>query len=238
MCEERVLTAEQRLSIKEWAADDRPREKLLMKGRQSLSDAELLAILIGTGTRTETAVDICKRILAQYGNNLDELSRCTVNDLTRFSGIGEAKAITILAAMELGRRRVNLPQVNDWRPLTTSAAAFRAISPIISDLDHEEFWLLVINRANQITKKCLISRGGMNSTVVDPKMVFKAALDNGASAIVVCHNHPSGITEPSPPDMRLTKQLLEGAEVLEISLLDHIIVGAKTYYSFADNGLM
>lgn len=238
MCGERLVTGEQRLSIKEWAEDDRPREKLLMKGRHSLSDAELLAILIGTGTRLETAVDICKRILAQYGNNLDELSRCTVNDLTKFSGVGEAKAITILAAMELGRRRVNLPQVNDWSPLTTSAAAFRAIAPVISDLDHEEFWILIVNRANQITKKCFISKGGMNSTLVDPKMVFKAALDNGAGAIVLCHNHPSGITEPSRPDMKLTRQLLQGANVLEISLLDHIIVGAKTYYSFADNGLL
>jgi DNA repair protein RadC len=152
--------------------------------------------------------------------------------------VGEAKAIAILAAMELGRRRVNVPVNNDFSLLTTSAAAFRAISPVISDLEHEEFWILLVNRANQITKKCFISKGGMNSTVVDPKMVFKAALDHGSGAIVLCHNHPSGIISPSDQDMKLTKRLLEGANVLEIALLDHIIVGAKTYYSFADNGLL
>lgn len=231
------MYAEQRLSIKEWAEDDRPREKLLLKGRHSLSDAELLAILIGTGTRYETAVDLCKRILMEYDSNLDELARCTVTDLQKFKGVGEAKAISIVAAMELGRRRANA-HGTEHPYMRASGDAYRFIAPVISDLDHEEFWVLLINRANQITKKCFISKGGMNSTVVDPKMVFKTALDNGCGGIVLCHNHPSGIVKPSQQDMTMTKRLLEGAHILEITLLDHIIVGAKTYFSFADGGLL
>jgi DNA repair protein RadC len=231
------MYVQQHLSIKAWAEDDRPREKLLLKGRHTLSDAELLAILIGTGTRFETAVDLCKRILAEYNFNLDDLAGATVSDLRKFHGVGEAKAITIVAAMELGRRRAATPS-SDLASIRSSGDAYRAISPTLSDLLHEEFWILLVNRANQITKKCFISKGGMNATLVDPKIVFKTALDNGSGGIVLCHNHPSGTCKPSEQDLKLTKKLMEGANILEISLLDHIIVGAKTYFSFADQGLL
>lgn len=231
------MYGEQHLSIKAWHEDDRPREKLLLKGRHSLSDAELLAILVGTGTRFETAVDLCKRILSKYDYNLDELARCHVNDLRKFKGVGEAKAMAIVAAMELSRRRVQAP-APEYPMMRSSADVYRAIAPMLVDLDHEEFWVLLINRANQITKKCFISKGGMNATVVDPKVLFKAALDNGVGGIVLCHNHPSGTVDPSQQDLKLTRQIMAGANILEISLLDHIIVGAKTYFSFADKGLL
>lgn len=231
------MYAEQKLSIKEWAEDDRPREKLMLKGRHTLSDAELIAILIGSGTRNETAVDLCKRILSEYNYSLDELAKCSVNELQKFKGVGEAKAIAIVAAMELGRRRATSP-TPDLITMRASTDAYRAISSTLCDLQHEEFWVLLVNRANQITKKCFISKGGMNSTVVDPKMVFKTALDHSMGAIVLCHNHPSGTVKPSSQDITLTKRLQECANLLDISLLDHIIVGAKTYFSFADEGLL
>jgi DNA repair protein RadC len=231
------MYAEQKLSIKEWAEDDRPREKLMLKGRHTLSDAELLAILIGSGTRNETAVDLCKRILSEYDNSLDELAKCTANSLKKFRGVGEAKAIAIVAAMELGRRRVNAP-TQELITIRASSDCYRSIASTLTDLQHEEFWILLVNRANQITKKCFISKGGMNSTLVDPKMIFKAVLDNGMGGLVLCHNHPSGTAKPSQQDLSLTKRLMECANILDISLLDHIIVGAKTYFSFADEGLL
>lgn len=231
------MYAEQRLSIKEWAEDDRPREKLLLKGRHVLSDAELLAILIGSGNRHESAVDLCKRLLSDFSLNLDELAKCSVNDLRKYRGIGEAKAITIVAAMELGRRRANTPAA-DLPSIRTSNDCYQAIAPMIGDLAHEEFWVLLVNRANQIVRKDIISKGGMNTTVVDPKMVFKTALDHGAGGLVLCHNHPSGTAKPSQADIQLTKRLQDGATILDISLLDHIIVGAKTYFSFADEGML
>lgn len=231
------MYAEQRLSIKEWAEDDRPREKLLLKGRHVLTDAELMAILIGSGNKNESAVDLCKRILSDYNHNLDEMARCTVTDLKKYRGMGEAKAISIVAAMELGRRRAATP-LTEQMTIRVSEDAYRIISPVLSDLNHEEFWVLICNRSNTVLRKEIISKGGMNTTVVDPKIVFKAALDHGASGIILCHNHPSGTVKPSHHDLQLTKRLQEGANILEISLLDHIIVGAKTYFSFADDGLL
>jgi len=231
------MYAEQRLSIKEWAEDDRPREKLLLKGRHVLSDAELLAILIASGNKNESAVDLCKRLLSDYNLSLDELAKCSVSDLKKYRGIGEAKAITIVAAMELGRRRANAPSA-EMVSIRTSNDCYQAIAPLISDLAHEEFWVLLINRANQIMRKDIISKGGMNTTIVDPKMVFKTALDHGAGGLVLCHNHPSGTAKPSQADIQLTKRLVDGANILDISLLDHIIVGAKTYFSFADEGML
>ncbi len=228
---------EQRLSIKEWAEDDRPREKLLLKGRHALSDAELLAILIGSGNRDESAVDLCKRILSGYDSNLDSLAKCSVNDLKKYRGMGEAKAISIVAAMELGRRRSANPPA-EMQPIRGSEDAWKIIQPVLCDLPHEEFWILLLNRANIVTRKEIISKGGMNSTVVDPKIIFKAALEHGACGIILCHNHPSGTVKPSEQDIRLTRRLMEGAGILDISLLDHIIVGAKTYFSFADDGLL
>jgi DNA repair protein RadC len=231
------MYAEQRLSIKEWAEDDRPREKLLLKGRHVLSDAELLAILIASGNKDESAVDLCKRLLSDYKFNLDDLAKCSVAELKKYRGIGEAKAISIVAAMELGRRRQSAKSV-ELAPLRTSNDCYQAISDVLNDLSHEEFWVLLVNRANQVMRRIMISKGGMNTVVVDPKIVFKTALDYGAGAIVLCHNHPSGTAKPSQADIQLTKRLQEGATILDISLLDHIIVGAKTYFSFADDGML
>jgi DNA repair protein RadC len=226
-----------KLSIKAWAEDDRPREKLLLKGKHSLSDAELMAILIGSGNRHESAVDLCKRILVNYENNLEKLARAGMADLTNFSGMGEAKALSIIAALELGKRR--LSQVSDTNSMkvTSSADAYRIIRLELDELSHEEFYVMILNRSNIVVKKEQVSRGGMSSTIVDPKIVFKAAVNHGASGIILAHNHPSGAVKPSEQDIRLTKKLREGAHILDIALLDHIIVGANTYFSFADEGL-
>lgn len=227
-----------KLSIKAWADDDRPREKLILKGRSSLSDAELIAILIGSGSRNESAVDLAKRILQTADNNLEKFSRMTLVELKNFSGMGEAKALSIIAALELGRRRNSSVVDNSSMKITASADAYRIIRPELDDLQHEEFYIMLLNRSNVVTKKEQVSRGGMNATIVDPKIVFKVAVNNGASGIILAHNHPSGAVKPSEQDIRLTKKLKEGADVLDIALLDHIIVGANTYFSFADEGLV
>ncbi|MCX6312748.1 MAG: DNA repair protein RadC [Bacteroidetes bacterium] len=227
-----------KLSIKEWAEDDRPREKLLLKGRSALSDAELIAILIGSGNRNESAVDLSKRILNTAENNLEKFSRMGISELKRFPGMGEAKALSILAALELGRRRNANITGEDSMKIRSSNDAYRIIRPDLEDLPHEEFWILVLNRPNTVIKKEIVSRGGMNATIVDPKIVFKIAVSNGACGLVLCHNHPSGAVKPSEQDIRLTKRLREAANILDIALLDHIIVGANTYFSFADEGLL
>jgi DNA repair protein RadC len=228
-----------KLSIKSWADDDRPREKLLLKGRGVLSDAELLAIIISSGNRNESAVDLAKRILLASENNLEKLSKMSVSDLKGFSGVGEAKALSIIAALELARRK-NLAIVTDnsSMKITSSHDAYRIIRPELDELQHEEFYVMLLNRSNIVTRKEQVSRGGMNATIVDPKIVFRIAVNNAASGIILAHNHPSGAVKPSEQDIRLTKKLKEGAELLDIALLDHIIVGANTYYSFADEGLV
>lgn len=227
-----------KLSIKAWAEDDRPREKLLLKGRQALSDAEIIAILIGSGNRNESAVDLSKRILASADNNLDKLARMGISELTGFDGMGDAKAISIIAALELGRRRTGAIKEDESMKIRSSSDAYRIIRTELDDLVHEEFWILILNRSNLVTKKEQVSRGGMNATIVDPKIVFKIAVSNMASGVILCHNHPSGGIKPSEQDIRLTKRLREAANVLDIALLDHIIVGANTYFSFADEGLI
>lgn len=226
-----------KLSIKAWAEDDRPREKLLLKGKHALSDAELIAILIGSGNRSESAVDLAKRILSSYDNNLDKLAKLGMSDLKNFSGMGEAKALSIIAALELGRRRISQVADSASMKITSSADAYRIVRPELDDLVHEEFYVLILNRSNVVVKKAQVSRGGMSSTIVDPKIVFKVAVNHGASGIILAHNHPSGSVKPSDQDIRLTKKLREGAEILDIALLDHIIVGDNTYFSFADEGL-
>ncbi len=220
--------------IKSWAEDDRPREKLLMKGVSALSDAELLAILIGSGNRNETAVDLSKRILQSAGNNLNELGRMSINDLKKFHGIGEAKAVSIVAATELGRRR-KTAEVMQRAKITSSQDAFNIFGNLLGDLPHEEFWGLYLNQANKILSKLKISSGGVSQTIIDVKMVMKPAIEKSASAFLVCHNHPSGNTQPSQADISLTMQLKQAGELLNIKLLDHIIVSATDYYSFADN---
>ncbi len=226
-----------RLTIKSWSEEDRPREKLLLKGKQTLSDAELIAILISSGNAEETAVELSRRILGKAENNLSELSRMSVKELTDFKGIGEAKAISIVAALELGRRRKD-SVITKRDKIASSRDAVEIFQPLLGDYLHEEFWILFLNRANMIIGKEPVSKGGMSGTVVDPKIIFKAALDRKASSIILCHNHPSGNTKPSEADIRLTKSLFEAGKVLEISVLDHVIVTQNGFYSFADEGML
>lgn len=225
------------LNIKSWALEDRPREKLLDKGRHILTEAELIAILIGSGSKEETAVELSKRILVNVNNNLNELSKLSVQDLMKFKGIGEAKAISIVAALELGRRRKEKDS-GEREKITSSKEAYEIMKPILIDLPHEEFWLIMLNRANVVIKKEQISRGGVAGTVVDTKIIFKTAVDNYASSIIICHNHPSGNLKPSEADMKITKSIKEAGKIMEIPLLDHLIVTENNYYSFGDEGLI
>lgn len=226
-----------RTSIKHWAQDDRPREKLLRLGANALSDAELLAILIRSGTSKASALDVARSILEKAGNDLHRLGRLSVHDLMKAKGMGQAKAVGIAAALELGRRRRNAEGVA--RPLVaTSASAFEEIRAFLGEQPHEEFWILVLDRGNRLVDRCCVSRGGMHGTVADPKIIFKEALDRRAASIVLCHNHPSGQLRPSEEDIRLTRKLLEGGRLLDIGVLDHLIVTAHGYYSFADNGML
>lgn len=221
--------------IKEWAEDDRPREKLLQKGKTVVSDAELIAILIGTGNRHESAVGLSKKILASVGNNLAALGKLSVQQLTEFKGIGEAKAITIVSALELGRRRRSEEGIV-LDKIATSKSVFEIMQPLIGELPHEEFWILYLNNSNKIVMKSQLSKGGITGTVVDVRLVFKKALENNAVSIIVCHNHPSGILQPSDADKQITEKLKEAGKNLDIRLLDHLIITEKGYYSFADSG--
>ena len=221
--------------IKEWAEDDRPREKLLQKGKTVVSDAELIAILIGTGNRHESAVGLSKKILASVGNNLVALGKLSVQQLTEFKGIGEAKAITIVSALELGRRRRSEEGIV-LDKIATSKSVFEIMQPLIGELPHEEFWILYLNNSNKIVMKSQLSKGGITGTVVDVRLVFKKALENNAVSIIVCHNHPSGILQPSDADKQITEKLKEAGKNLDIRLLDHLIITEKGYYSFADSG--
>lgn len=225
------------LNIKSWAAEDRPREKLLEKGRHILSEAELIAILIGSGSRNETAVELSKRILSNVDNNLNELGKLSVQELMKFKGIGEAKAISIIAALELGRRRKEKVSVKKDK-ITTSRDVFEIMKPVLLDLPHEEFWLLMLNRANHVVKKQLMSKGGVAGTIVDVKIIFKTAVDNYASSIIVCHNHPSGNISPSEADVKLTQAVKNAGTIMEIPLLDHLIITENNYYSFGDEGMI
>lgn len=225
------------LGIKSWAEEDRPREKLLMKGKGSLSDAELLAILLGSGSREETAVGLAQKILQSIGNNLNELGKCSLAELQKFKGIGEAKAITIVAAMEVGRRR-QFSRLHEKPQITCSRDAFNAIAPMLVDLPHEEFWMLLLNRANRVLSREQASQGGMAGTVVDAKVVFRRAIEGKATSIVLCHNHPSGNLNPSQADIDLTRKLKNAGEIVDVLVLDHLIIGEGGYYSFADEGLL
>ena len=225
------------LPIPTWAEEDRPREKLLLKGKSTLSDAELLGILIGAGTKSMSAVDIGKMILQQSENNLNELARLSIKELESIKGIGKAKAITIIAAMELGRRRKE--SLIDKKPkITSSEDVFDAIKADLMDLNHEEFWVLILNRANRLLRKERISHGGISGTVADPKLIFKKALDAGASSLILVHNHPSGNLKPSEADIRLTKKMKEVGVFLELPILDHLIFTNSAFFSFADEGMM
>lgn len=227
--------------IKAWAEADRPREKLLKLGRHNLTDSELLAILIRAGTKELSAVDVAKKILSACNNDITELSKLSVCDLVKKSkGIGKVKAITIIAALELGRRRREAEGLKK-KTITTSHDAFEILQPKMADLPHEEFFVLLLNRANDVIKDYpieKISKGGIAGTVVDPKLIFKAALDHNACGIILSHNHPSGNPKPSPEDLKLTKKIKDAGILMEISVLDHIIVAGEGYFSFADEGLL
>jgi DNA repair protein RadC len=224
------------LNIKNWNPEDRPREKLLLKGISALSDAELIAILIGSGTAKLSAVDVGKKVLAHAGN-LDNLAKLSVKELMKAKGIGEAKAITIVAAMELGRRRKEIAP-EEKPKVDSSRAAFELIKGDLMDLQHEEFWVILCNRAQRVIRKKRVSEGGVSGTVADPKIIFKLALEELASGMIVVHNHPSGNLTPSQNDISLTKKLKEGSKLLEIALLDHLIVANDKYLSFTDEGMM
>lgn len=224
-------------SIKYWAEDDQPREKLMLKGRTVLSDAELIAILIGSGSRNESAVELSKRILASVDNNLNALGKLSLQQLMNFKGIGEAKAVSIAAAMELGRRRREEEGVN-LKIITSSRAVFEIMHPIIGELQHEEFWILYLNNSSKVIYKSQLSKGGMTGTVVDPRIVFKTALEQNATGIILVHNHPSGILEASVPDRQITRQLKAAGHSLSISVLDHVIIAEEGYLSFADSGIL
>lgn len=226
------------IPISEWAEDDQPREKLMLKGRSALSDAELIAILIGSGSAKESAVDLSKRILAETGNNLNSLAKLSINDLKKFKGIGEAKAISIIAAMELGRRRKEIEADKKYR-IKSSNDAYTYINSELSDLQHEEFWILLLNRANDVLQKLNVSKGGTHGTVVDIKIIMKHAIEtNSCCGLILCHNHPSGNLTASEADKKITSKIKEIAGFMDIQLLDHIIVGDNAYMSFADTGIL
>jgi DNA repair protein RadC len=225
------------LKIKNWSPEDRPREKLLLKGTSSLSDAELIAILLGSGNRNMSAVELARYLLQHVHNDLHQLARLSIKDLMKFKGIGEAKAISIIAALEIGRRRTGL-QSEEKQKLSGSKEVFELLKPHLQDISHEEFWVVYLNRANRIIRKQQISLGGVAGTVADPKIILKTAIEELASGIVLAHNHPSGNLTPSQADIDLTKRMKDAGKLLEIQVLDHIIFGLTKYYSFADEGLL
>lgn len=222
--------------INQWAEDDRPREKFLLKGKSSLSDSELLAILIGSGSRNESAVQLCQRILASSHNNLNLLGKLSIQQLMNFKGIGEAKAISIAAALELGRRRRE-EEVIELKKITSSKAVFDIMQPLKGELLHEEFWVLFLNNSNKVIYKTQISKGGITGTVVDIRIVFKLALEHNATSIILSHNHPSGKLQASEADIQVTKKIKEAGKNLDIQVLDHVIITEKCYYSFVDEGI-
>lgn len=230
------LREQETFPITSWAEDDKPREKLMLKGKSVLSDAELIAILIGSGSRNESAVDLSKRILASVDYNLNALGKLSIAQLMTFNGIGEAKAISIIAAMELGRRRRN-EDATDLTKIGSSKMVFEVMQPIIGELPHEEFWVLFLNNSNKILFKTQLSKGGMTGTMVDVRIIFKLAFEQNATSIILVHNHPSGKLQPSDADIQITKKIKIAGQQLDISVLDHIIITETGYYSFVDEGI-
>ena len=222
--------------INQWAEDDRPREKFLLKGKSTLSDSELLAILIGSGSRNESAVQLCQRILASSENNLNTLGKMSVSQLMQFKGIGEAKAICIAAALELGRRR-RAEEAVELKKITSSKAVFDIMQPIIGELPHEEFWVLYLNNSNKVIYKAQLSKGGITGTVVDIRIIFKMAFEQNATGLILSHNHPSGKLTASEADLKITKRVKEAGKTLEIQVLDHLIITENGYLSFQDEGI-
>ena len=226
-----------KLNIKDWAVEDRPREKLLSKGSRTLTDAELIAILISSGNIDETAVELSKRILQSVGNNLSELSKRGVDYLKTFNGIGEAKAVSIIAALELGKRSKEA-NVFIRKKITDSNDAAEYFMSLLTDLNHEEFWVMLLDRGNKIIDSFMVSQGGVSGTVIDVRLIMKSAIEKLASSIILCHNHPSGTLQASDADLNITHKIKDAAKLMDISVLDHLIIGQSGYFSFADEGLM
>lgn len=225
------------LPIKEWALEDRPREKLIAKGLQSLSDTELIAILLATGSRNRSALDLAKEVLKSAQNNLNALGRKSLTDLQQINGIGQAKAISIIAALELGRRR-KLSEILQQQRITSSQEVFDIFGSMLSDLPHEEFWVLFLDRANKIIDKYKFSQGGISGTVTDVRLILKKGIELLASSMILCHNHPSGNLSPSQADNQITQKISKGGAMLDIQVLDHLIIGNNLYFSYADQGLL
>ncbi len=225
------------LRIKDWALEDRPREKLLSKGLKSLTDAELLAILIGSGQKNESAVEVAKKVLNLAQNNLNELGKLSISEFETIKGIGETKAITLISALELGRRR-KLSESKEKYKIGGSKDAFNYMQPFLEDLSYEEFWVIYMNRSNRIIDQVKISQGGISGTVIDVRIILKHAIEKLASTIIICHNHPSGNLQPSKSDIQITSKLKEAAKFHDVELLDHLIICDSSYYSFADEGII
>jgi DNA repair protein RadC len=222
--------------INQWAEDDRPREKLLLKGKSTLSDSELIAILIGSGSRNESAVQLSQRILASTNNSLNSLGKLTIAQLMQFKGIGEAKAITIVAALELGRRR-RTEDVVDYSKISSSKTVFEIMQPIIGELPHEEFWVLYLNNSNKVIYKSQLSKGGITGTIVDLRIIFKTVFEQNATSIILTHNHPSGKLLASEQDIQVTRKVKQAAQLLDINVLDHVIITENGFFSFNDEGI-
>jgi DNA repair protein RadC len=226
-----------RKTIKHWAADDRPREKMISKGKGALSNAELIAILIGSGPGGQSAVELARQVLNAVGDNLYDLSKLSIDELKQHKGIGEAKAVSIMAALELGRRW-SLTSPKERNAINNSKEAYESFLPLIDDPSKENFMVAYLNQGNKIIKMERISIGGITSTMADPKVIFKNALLKEATAIMLCHNHPSGVAKPSAEDKQLTKKIIAAGKIFDINVLDHLIIGENSYFSFAEEGLM
>lgn len=224
-----------KLSINQWAEEDRPREKMISKGIHTLSDAELLGILIGSGNRDESAVELMRRVLASCNNNLNELGKWTFSNFSPFKGLGPAKATTVMAALELGKRR-NVQNIIERKQINQSRDIYELFHPVMCDLPQEEFWILLLNQSNKIIDKIRISTGGIDGTYADVRTILREALLQRATGLAICHNHPSGNPTPSRPDKQLTTAIGQGAKTMNIRLIDHVIVCDGNYYSFADEG--
>ncbi len=228
---------ESKISIKAWAEEDRPREKLQGQGRRMLTDAELIAILIGSGSRDESAVELSKRILHHYKNDLNAVGKASVAELCKFKGIGEAKAISIVAALELGRRRDDT-EVKAVEQITCARDAYKILYPLLADLNHEEFWILLMGQSNKVLGTHLVSKGGMAATIADPRVLFKIAIEHNAASVILAHNHPSGSLKPSHEDVNLTKKMVAAGKILEIKVSDHLIISDNGYFSFGDEDML
>jgi DNA repair protein RadC len=226
-----------KLKLKDWAVEDRPREKLLSKGARHLTDAELIAILIGSGSLDETAVELSKRILTSTNNNLTDLSKKGIDFLKTFNGIGEAKAVCIVAALELSKRRKDAG-VFSKNKITGSKDAADFFQPILGDLEHEEFWIMILDRGNKILDTFMVSQGGVSGTVIDVRLILKIAIEKLASSLILCHNHPSGTLQASDADLKITRKISDAAKIMDMAILDHIIIGQNKYLSFADEGML